>query len=784
MRNRRIVADMGLSVLALGLLALPGTALARASTRDLQNQVDQVAGQLNNAEQNLRIVETQYTERAEPTVEELSIRRFSDGEIQYLLGDWRTSSVLFYDLVSDEQFKTTARYPDALFYLSDALYQQGSYIGARLYLRELLGVTSSHYKEALTRYLEIAGRLNEFSGIDPFIDKARELNGGELTPEVAYVYGKWLFKRTDLAPDERLRRVEAVFQKLAGTAGSPYRMQSAYFLGVSQVQRKNYDEAVKIFSGVTHDHATNDRELKVQELANLSLGRVLYETGKFDAAIDRYQEIPRESEYFPDSIYETAWVKVKKNDFDGAKNATELLGLVAPESTLKPESDLLQAHLLLKLHRYTEATDMYNSVINQYAPVRDEIDALLNVNRDAVAYFDNLLARNERNLDVNTLLPPVAVKWATTQREVADAVRMVNDLEGGRKGVDEGEEIANRILRALSERGLEAFPALQEGYTRADSVETSLTQSDVTLTHVEGELVADRQTPEERRKIDEIHGQMAALKQRVDTLPRDEKERAARRARMQARVDGDDKSVFKLGYEVQSMNAMLTAIQKWVADTRTQRRNTPEDEKSFDQRIQLEEDTTGQLQREVDLLRETLKEERTRADASVSGEDALRSRYAAMLAEEQALIAQAEGRLGADAGPIVMRAHEARERVGVLRKRTADAKALIQGQVVRRGEQIRVKVTAEQGLLVGYGKDVHGVSGDARQLVGRIAFDSFKRVRQQFYELVLKADVGIVDVAFTRKQDKTGDIQKLSAQKDHEIHALDEEFKEVLKDVD
>ena len=60
---------------------------------------------------------------------------------------------------------------------------------------------------------------------------------------------------------------------------------------------------------------------------------------------------------------------------------------------------------------------------------------------------------------------------------------------------------------------------------------------------------------------------------------------------------------------------------------------------------------------------------------------------------------------------------------------------------------------------------------------------SFKRVRQSFYDLVLKADVGVVDVAFTRKQDKTAQIQKLSAQKDRELKQLDDEFKEVLKDV-
>jgi len=92
-------------------------------------------------------------------------------------------------------------------------------------------------------------------------------------------------------------------------------------------------------------------------------------------------------------------------------------------------------------------------------------------------------------------------------------------------------------------------------------------------------------------------------------------------------------------------------------------------------------------------------------------------------------------------------------------------------------------VHAEQRLLGQYDTEVAAVSGDARNLVGRIAFDSFRRVRQQFYDLVLKGDVGRVDVAFTRKQDKTVEIQKLSAQKDKELRALDRDFKEVLKEI-
>jgi len=104
---------------------------------------------------------------------------------------------------------------------------------------------------------------------------------------------------------------------------------------------------------------------------------------------------------------------------------------------------------------------------------------------------------------------------------------------------------------------------------------------------------------------------------------------------------------------------------------------------------------------------------------------------------------------------------------------------VLRARVEMRGRVMREKVVAEQQLLQRYEAEVASVTGDARNLVGRIAYQSFRRVRQQFYDLVLKADVGVVDVAFTEKQDKTTEIQKLSAQKDKALRELDTEFQDV-----
>jgi tetratricopeptide (TPR) repeat protein len=768
---------------ALAALA-PGAARAQDGRvlSEAQVAVDQVQGQLKAAEDNLRIVETQWTQRPEPTDEEALLRRFSDGEIQYLLGDTLGAAVLFYDVVSDPKFQASPRLPDALFYLADSLYQSGNLLGSRVYLKQLLAMKSGHHAEALARFLDVAGRTNEFEGIEAYINEVRGASG-TLPPEIAYVYGKWLFRRRDLPPAERMQRLEQTFSAIADNPEAPYRLQSTYFLGVAYVQARTLDRAVAQFEKLNQLPARGEKEVKIKELGQLSLGRLYYELGRYDDALDRYQEIPRESEHFPDSLYEVAWCQVKKGEFERAKNATDILLLVAPDSTLAPEAKILQGHLQLKLKKYEEADDTYDQVVNEYSPVYDEINALLTV-EDPVSYFDKLLARNEKNLDVASLLPAEALKWATTQKEVSDAVRMINDLESGRRGIEEAKDIAGRVLKALDERGLESFPQIQEGYTRAEGVESALTRSEMVLVRAETQVAQEQLSAEERVELDKVKAQVDALTARLASAPTTQQEVEARRRKMQARVDGADKQAFKLGYELQSLTAMLVAVEKWLDDNRNERKGTPEDEKAFRARIQSELDVVDTLGKELGSLRSDLAQERASADASASGEDTLRKEYLEALDRQHRLLAGAEAKMGPDAQRVVQRAHQLRESVGGLRQRVALARGVLREQLARRGKQLREKVLGEQQLLAEYENNTRSVSGDARNLVGRIAFDSFKRVRQQFYDLVLKANVGNVDVAFTKKQDKTQQIQKMSAEKDRELRSLDGEFKEVLKDVD
>lgn len=766
---------------------LPSAALAQASITELTGRTETAAGLVKSASNDVELVERQYTLVEEPSDEAALLQRYSDAEIRKLLGDNATASVLFYDLVANKDFQKTPRYVDALYYLADSLYEMKNYLGARLYLRQLLDLRGKHYKEALARYLEIAGRLNFFVGVDDYITQARGLSGGALPAELSYVYGKWLFRRDDLAVEERVPKAQAVFDGLAKEAGGPLRLQSIYFIGVGHVRLKAWDKAIESFTQVTKMTARGARDRQVQELAEVSLGRVYFEVGKYDEAVEHYSRVPQQSDNFPDSLYEIAWCYVRKGELRKAKDATEVLLLVAENSVLAPEAKILQGTLLQKLQKYEDAIDTYNGVINEYAPVRDEIDALLTVNKDPVAYFDELLARNEKSLDVTKLLPPAALKWASTREDVADAVAITNALDESRRGLAESKGIADRILKSLDERGVDSFPLLQEGYSRAAAVETAVTRAEEQLTAIEGELVGSKLSAEQQQQLDAARAEEKALKARIDTLPTTTEQISERKVRIQKTIDALEKQAFQLSIELQSQAAQLVAIRKFVDDTRAQRKGNKaaaDDEKAFLERVTNEQNGIDATLAEIDDLRKTLAAERNNADKAVSGEDALRRKYASVLDQERVIYNQLRAGLPDESRRLLGRIDVVRADADALKDRVARAKTTIRERVQRRAQKLREQVLAEATLLEGFTRDTDAITGETRNLVGRIAFDSFRRVQKSFYDLVLKADVGVVDVSFQRKQDKTSDIQKKSAAKDRELKQLDEEFKEVLKDVD
>ncbi|HET7825216.1 MAG TPA: tetratricopeptide repeat protein, partial [Anaeromyxobacter sp.] len=581
---------------ALATAALsPGLASAGAAV-DVENGISAAERRLADVERLARGLDEAPAARA--------ARKYELGEAQYLLQDWMHAAVLLSDVVDDPAFRDARQRPEALFLLADALRRQGACGAARPRYGELLALGGAERRrEAITGALDCAVRDRRSGDVEALLADADRAFGADAPNEVRYLAAKALFQRDDLPAKERFERAAAAFDRV----GKPFQLQARYFQGVLAIQQGNLHGSLQWFESCARAEPASARDAEVRELCMLALGRVHAEMGNVSASIDWYAAVPWESPRFPEALYELAWSWVKAERYEQALRTASFVAELAPDSPLAPEATVLQGHLLLRLGRYAEATDAYNRVINTYAPVRDELDAILAVREDPVRYFNELIGRQGKVLDVATVLPAVAVRWASTKRDVDVALDLVGSLDRARRELEASREMAARIEAMLARAGgLDAFPALRRASASAEAVE-----NDAAL--LEGAAVArasaaaERALPPDRREeLANARAARVALEARMAKLPRTQEAVDERIARMRARVDAVDRAAYRLGWLVESLGASVTGTEVWVEEHRSEIESDPEGRQQLAEELRQHRDIVAMYEEELRGIRQEI----------------------------------------------------------------------------------------------------------------------------------------------------------------------------------
>lgn len=766
--------------------AAAAIAVAMIAPRPARAAADVLAGMEREAarlDDRLAEIEAQAA-RPDETPAARAARRFADAETQYLLGDWGHAAVLLADAVDEPTFQAGPRYVAGLFYLADSLRRQGGCATARPVYDALLTLPGgTHRAEALAGAIACAVEQRGGGDLDALIADADRAFAGQTPAEIRYLAAKAVHQRKDLDDATRRERARAAFAAVP----PPFVQQATYFLGVLDLEAGDLAGAVARFEACHQAAAPEPRQREVQDLCALALGRVHGELGHAAEALEWYARVPRESPHFTDAMYETAWSYVKAGKDDVALRTASMISDLAPDSPLAPEATVLQGHLLLRLGRYAEATEAYSRVINAYAPVRDEIDAILALHEDPVRWFDELVGRPGKPFDVTTVLPPVALRWASAQPRVAEALALVKELDAGRRDVDEATALADRMDALLSRgNGLDAFPNLRDAYARAEALENGAAllagaANDAALAAAAGAL-----GPGDRGRLEALRARRAALAPRVASLPRTAEQVQARAARMRERLAALDREAFRLGYEIEAAAAAIAGAELWVERHRAEIEANPEDRAEFNDELRTHREVVARYQEEQRRLRLEIALARDAAGGAeaLAEEARLRADWVALLAEERALLDGARATLPAAAASALDGATALAGRLDAVRARSRKVGEQLVEAAARRTGELRERLARERAEVAAQAAALDAVQADARQLVGRIAFRSFQDVRAQFYGLVLKADVGLVDVAWSRKRTRLEKIQQLSAQKATELEQLDRDYRDLLREVE
>jgi hypothetical protein len=104
--------------------------------------------------------------------------------------------------------------------------------------------------------------------------------------------------------------------------------------------------------------------------------------------------------------------------------------------------------------------------------------------------------------------------------------------------------------------------------------------------------------------------------------------------------------------------------------------------------------------------------------------------------------------------------------------------------VRRRVAEMLAVVEEETANLARYRIALRSLEGETVDVVGAITYLSFNRIHGRFYDLVLRADLGKIDVAWARREDHRLRIDALTRERARELQALDDEFRDVMDETE
>lgn len=772
-------------LLSLALVA-PGTAAADAIddiARKLLGYEAEV-GELGQGIQAPRDIQQQGAR-------DKASRKLIDAQVAFGVGDFDAAALMLYDFV--EQYPGHPDHDAGLYYLAESLFQKGDLVASRSFFQRLVedaGDSSKFYQQGLERLIELSLELRDNSEVDRWLRAIDQVPESKRRSSVPYVQGKYAFFQEDYA-DAR-----GYFAKVS--TDSDYYFQSQYFLGASQVASGDLAGALRTYVALTRARPTDDDDKRVVELAWMALGRLHYERDQPSKAIDHYLQIDRRSDLFDEALLEVAWVYVKARQFDKALRALELLSLTDPTSSRMPEVKILEGNLRIrKAQRIVEANEEGNST-EQYAKAikvfqildrtfrkpHDELAALIETSATAEGFMAQITGRTSETFEVDATLPEVAAGWVREEPEVQRVVTIETDLEQIETEIAEAEETIVRLERALGTASrVNIFPVLAEKKTRATEILEDVFALRLELATHERGLVKKHASGSEVAELERLAARRQQIAKQLADQPHADLAYGDRVAAARAEFDELDKRAAEVSTVIDSTNATLVALQKYIADQGT--------ELEAEALERFRTDIVA-LETELEAMRDELKQVRRDAtlakDSAGSGDEAarkakeLRDQLARALDDEHRALARVAQRMsGTDRT-------KANQIASLTRKSSAIAASL--EQVNQRIDavvdyalgDVRDELADQRAKLSAYRQEFLLYEDESRVLGGVIIATSFRNVKKKFYDVLVRSDVGVIDVTWSQREAAQNAERSLELDLNRELQTLASDFRDIIKE--
>jgi tetratricopeptide (TPR) repeat protein len=701
--------------------------------------------------------------------------RFNDARVQYLLENYDRASLLLVDVVRDASPREFDSYRRALYLLGDSLYQQRNFLAAQNYLRQVIDMgPGEYYQDAVVGLLEIAVETGNYKEVDGLFERVEQ---AELSAAVSYMRAKTLYRQDKYDEARRYLADAARDQAFAHKA--------AYLRGVTQAAEGNYAQARETYRRLIDriDQGNIDADSRsIKHLSHLALGRIAYETGDLETAIDAYQKLPRDSEHFDQALYELTWVLVTQGEYRSAsRNADIFLYLSNPDKTFIPEIRLLKADLMLRLDEYEDAKSSYRDVSQTFEPVQKSMVRFIDRGETVREYFKKLVDQEFEGQDP-TYLPEDVREYVDEDEEMKDVKLTVEDINRLEEEIETTRAAIQEIEARLgSGSRVRSFPRIAEGISVGIEVESQLVELREDLLQEEYRLLKPVMSQAERDTWRRLEKEMQDVRERYEEVPHTRQEVEAREEFLGKEFGEMRAELDRLSRQIDGQRQQLKDINQYVRENleggMSQKRRQRIEELRADVRNNI-----SQLEEREKALRQELAVSRQKmgvGDAVTDKERELRQRYRNLLADRQAFLKQFQDRVSTGKQDTLRRIEQAWNQLPKVDERLQSFFAEMNRIASEKAADLRETIARERRMLERREERLANLRSSARGTIAGMAMRNYAEVKNQFDEIVLRGDVGLIDVAWREKEGMTDKIDQLRENRRSELEALRDSFEEV-----
>ncbi|MCX5742304.1 MAG: tetratricopeptide repeat protein [Proteobacteria bacterium] len=719
-------------------------------------------------------------------------RKLVDAIVAYRLGDYDGSAVALFDLLGSKAI-AGAESEQAVYYLAEALFQKGDRGAASSYYTQIVSAGSGkYYQNALLRLVEIAARRKEeatetLAAID-------RISANMRLPQTTYVRGKYAYANDQY--DEAL----AYFVDVP--KGTAWELPALYYTGAIQVAKKDLQKATDIYIDLVGRKPKTANDRRIIELSQLALGRIYYERDQFSKSIDSYLYVDRNSDLFSDALYEISWVYVKNKQFDKALTALELLAKADPNSTKTPTVRLLEGNLRIRKAQlirqaeilgtisaekaagpddeYAQATTVFADIHGQFHPGYKALAAAVDGNLDPTQWVMQIAGRSSSGFTATAPLPDMAVQWLREEPNVQRFVAIEADLGAVQQNIDEAEATIARLEAIIAANDRTAiYTQLNSRRTRAGVMQDDLIKVRIDLADQALRLI------DANGELSQLSTTRKTLAGQYANLGNPEQAYADRLAKTRADYDAIETSEGEIDTAIDQTRASAVALRKYVADADAKNNTDLANDQKAAYRAQLDEIAKEAaaidaevvaFDRELQLGRDLV----GLGDEQIGAAHALRKQLKAALDGEHRVLAGFAS-TSRDAGKsrgLATLGDQATRIAASLEQIETSVDAQIDANVAQAKQQL----AAERVTLATYRAELKQYDDESREVGTAALAASFKAVRDKMYDVVIRADVGTVDVAWSQKSDTDDDIKRFGLNQSLEQKQLHDEFKDILEE--